>query len=299
MVIVKVMGGLGNQLQQYAVYRKEELLGREAALDLSWFSQRVQKTQQKPRALELDYFDRLPYRVCTEAEKKALTGGDSLAGRALRRLFPKRVPYLAEAGRMYLPDLFERDDLYLEGYFACEKYYHDILPRLREEIRFPRPQNEQNRRLAEQMSRSASVAVHLRRGDYLEGENAALFGGICTPDYYASCIRYVRERVEGAHFYVFSDDPAYAASQFSGADFTVVDHNRGRDSFYDLYLMSRCRHQICANSTFSFWGARLNAWPEKIMIRPLRHRNNQTCDPALMRQLWEGWTFLPPEPEER
>ena len=77
-----------------------------------------------------------------------------------------------------------------------------------------------------------------------------------------------------------------------GEEFSVVDINRGKDSFYDMWLMSRCRHNICANSTFSFWGARLNQYEGKIVMRPTIHRNNQVFEPERMHGLWKGWVFV-------
>ena len=100
------------------------------------------------------------------------------------------------------------------------------------------------------------------------------------------------ERFPDAHFYLFSDDPAYARDRYRGDRYTVVDWNTGADSFYDIQLMSSCRHNVCANSTFSFWGARLNPNPDKIMIRPAKHKNGQRVNPDELHELWPGWVIL-------
>ena len=89
--------------------------------------------------------------------------------------------------------------------------------------------------------------------DSLDPENAAMFGGICTDSYYKSAEGYIRDRVTNPHFYLFSDAPAYLREHYKGEEYTVVDWNHGADSFYDMELMSCCKHNICANSTFSFW----------------------------------------------
>ena len=102
-------------------------------------------------------------------------------------------------------------------------------------------------------------------------------------------MNYVRERMPDAHFYLFSDDTAYLKEHFKGAEYTIVDWNRGVDNFFDCELMSHCRANICANSTFSFWGARLNGREDKITIRPAKHKNSQVIDPARMHALWEDW----------
>lgn len=290
MIIVKVMGGLGNQLQQFAVYKKFEALGVQAALDVSWFGEKNQQKQLMKRQLELDYFDGLDYRKCTPEEREALLGRDTFPARLFRRV-TGGGKYFAENGRMYLPEIFDLKDAYLEGYFACEKYYHELLPALRRCIRFPDP-GERNRELSARMRQECSASLHIRRGDYLDAQNAALFGGICTEEYYDAAVGYLQEKYPGVHFYVFSDDTAYARERYGREGFTAVDWNQGRDSFFDMYLMSCCSHNICANSTFSFWGARLNPNPDKVMIRPLKHRNNQDYDGVRMKELWEGWTLF-------
>lgn len=72
----------------------------------------------------------------------------------------------------------------------------------------------------------------------------------------------------------------------------VVDWNTGRESLQDMALMSRCRHNICANSTFSIWGARLNRQPDKIMIRPLHHDNYEMLDAGTVHEYWKGWVLI-------
>ncbi len=298
MIIIQVAGGLGNQLQQYALYRKFVRLGREARLDISWFEDK--ETQQKieagdvtPRKLELTCFDRLVYETCSEDEKAALIGDDKLMGKLRRKCFPFTVKWFHES-KMYHPEILNFDNQYLSGYFACEKYYSDILYDLREKIQFPKSDNPLNWEMAEKMRKCQSVSVHIRRGDYLKPENAEMFGNICTEAYYEASIEKVKEIVPDARFYLFSDDIPYVEERYRGEEYTVVDINHGSDSFYDMWLMSQCKHNICANSTFSFWGARLNGNEEKIMIRPTIHKNSQIFVKEEMEDLWQGWCFISP-----
>lgn len=286
------MGGLGNQLQQYALYRKMVRMGKEARLDTAWFTDQDTKNKNlTPRKLELDRFDRLIYEVCAPEEKAGLIGSAGYAGKLLRKLFPGRVKWFRESG-MYHPEIFDFEDMYLSGYFACEKYYGDILYDLREKIQFPPSENPLNRQIKEEIRSCQSVSMHIRRGDYLNEANKAMFGDICTEEYYQSAIHYMLRRFEDAHFYIFSDDAEYARKTYQGDRYTIVDWNKEQDSFYDMQLMSFCKHNICANSTFSFWGARLNPDENKIMIRPTVHKNTQTFEPARMYDLWEGWVFI-------
>lgn len=351
MIIIKVMGGLGNQMQQYALYEKFRSMGKEASLDVSWFEDSIQQENVlAKRELELRLFDQLEFRVCTPGEKRALLGNGGLLSKMARRLHPKGYRHFQESD-MYHPEIFTLADCYLEGHWACEKYYEDILSLLRTKIRFPHvtspecceyseyivekekidvdnPQynvfldkktknstniqnnkeikaennidiqniktiwTDKNADMRAQMKTENSVSIHIRRGDYLDPANAEMFGGICTEEYYGAAERYIRERVKDAHFYLFSDDTAYLEKKYHGKEYTIVDWNKGRDSFYDMELMSCCRHNICANSTFSFWGARLNGAEDKIMIRPARHKNGQEADPVRMHALWKDWVLI-------
>lgn len=310
MIIIKVMGGLGNQMQQYALYEKFRALGKEAKLDISWFEDAAQQEKVlAKRSLELRQFDNLQFETASREECEALLGkgalsgaGGSPAGKGLsglsvllekvkRKLNPASSLHFYEID-MYHPEIFSFENKYLEGHWACEKYYHDIMPLLREKIRFPESGNPQNIHTVERMEQENSVSVHIRRGDYLDPENAGMFGGICTDAYYETAMNYVREQLPDVHFYMFSDDPAYLKEHFQGAEYTIVDWNRGADSFFDCELMSHCRANICANSTFSFWGARLNGREDKITIRPAKHKNSQVIDPVRMHELWEGWVLV-------
>lgn len=305
MVIIQVAGGLGNQLQQYALYRKFVRLGVEARLDLSWFDKvhtaEKEWTRGKDiipvvtrRELELRYFDRLVFETCTKEEKEALIGADNILGKLRRKLLPFTI-HKFEESKMYHPELLEFEDMYLTGYFACEKYYADILYDLREKIQFPPSSNPLNREMADRMRNENSVSVHVRRGDYLNPENVTMFGNICTDAYYQNAIDFVKRIIPDAHFYFFSDDVSYVKKRFPGDDYTIVDINHGRDSFYDMWLMSNCKHNICANSTFSFWGARLNSNENKIMIRPTIQKNSQVFVKEEMEDLWQGWKFVSPQ----
>lgn len=296
MVIIQIAGGLGNQLQQYALYRKFIRLGVEARLDLSWFEglQESKEGTVTKREFELGYFDRLIFETCSQEEKEELIGSEGISGKLRRRLFPASVHWFHES-KMYHPEIFDFENMYLSGYFACEKYYADILYDLREKIQFPPSNDPRNEEMRAEMRSCKSVSIHVRRGDYLQPENAKLFGNICTLDYYRKAVEVMKEKIPDAHFYLFSDDIPYVRETFLGEEYTVVDINHGSDSFYDLYLMSSCKHNICANSTFSFWGARLNPNEEKIMIRPTIQKNSQVFVKEEMEELWRGWQFISPQ----
>lgn len=292
MIIIKMNGGLGNQLQQYALYEKMKSLGKDVKLDISWFYKDMGKASR--RNLELEYFPKVSFESCTGEELKKIEGNRGFLKKVAEKLKITERPVYIEH-QMYDETLYQMENKILEGYWACEAYYADILPLLQEKLEFPTCTNSKNVKMAEIMKNCNSVSIHIRRGDYLTAENQAMFGGICTEQYYEKAISYIRETVPEAKFFIFSDDPAFARKQYPGEEYTVIDINHGRDSFYDMYLMTQCKHNICANSTFSFWGARLNKNPEKQMVRPLKQKNCDWYIPEKMKQLWKGWVLIDEE----
>lgn len=309
MIIIRAMGGLGNQLQQYALYKKLESMGKDVRLDTSWFDnvsmQAAMSDALTARELELNHLQGIRYAAATKEEIRAVLGRlweepESVMQKVKRTFRPSANPAFIESD-MYHENIFSYTDKYLVGYWACEKYYADILGTLRHEIKFPACSDpdvqRKNDALIKQMEKTISVSMHIRRGDYLDDANKPLFGNICKDTYYAKAISYMKERFGEVRFYLFSDDTAYVREHYQGEEYQVVDWNQGKNSFYDILLMSRCRHNICANSTFSFWGARLNAHEDKVMVRPSIHKNTQVCIPAQMKELWNGWTLITPQGE--
>lgn len=310
MIIIELMGGLGNQLQQYALYKKLKMAGIDVKMDISWFEEENQQNMEAKRALELAYIQGIQIEACSKEEKEKLLFKNNFFGKIKRKLMPKRMKLFTESG-LYHQDLMEGilshriTDLYTRGYFACEYYYADILPVLRKELSFPLDGCTNKRKLltiTTDMKGRESVSLHLRRGDYLDEANAAMFGNICTTEYYDAAIKLCLDRITRPKFFIFSDDTAYAEgfvldlkSKYPDILTEVVSINHGAESFYDIYMMSCCRYNICANSTFSFWGARLNAYDNRIMIRPTIHANNQTFDLEKMYTWWKGWTFISPQ----
>lgn len=318
MIIIKIMGGLGNQLQQYALYRRILKEDVPAKLDMSWFNTDNQADMGAPRKCELNYLEGIDYETATKDEISKLTGGSSIIGSIRRRLKSTlgigKIAILNEEKRIYLEDemndICDRKtvtDMYIEGYFANEVYYSKVLADLRKEISFPvekAANSDKIKIMAHKMKEENSVSIHIRRGDYLNPENAAGFGGICTDEYYDESMKICMEKMENPCFYIFSDDTEYANEfknrakekfNLSDADITVVNLNENDDNYFDMYLMSCCKANIVANSTFSFWGARLNGNIGKIMIRPTIHRNGQVFDADKMKEWWKDWTFVSPQ----
>ncbi len=302
MLIVKIAGGLGNQMQQYSVYTKLKKLGKDVKLDLSWFDPAIQKNMLAPREFELTTFKGLTYEECTKEERDFFLKRNAFqkATGKLAKKFGMRSeenPYVFTEIGMYHPEVFELEDRYISGYFACQKYYDDIMADIQEVFRFPDHPDEilhsRNMALAERMEQENSVSVHIRRGDYLDPPNFAILGNIATSEYYDCAMDYFMSKAPDTHFYIFTSDHEYAREHYSDENrYTIVDWNTGKNSVQDLMLMSHCKGNICANSTFSFWGARLNKRPDKEIIRTYKMRNNQKVTPEIMHDYWKGWILM-------
>lgn len=159
---------------------------------------------------------------------------------------------------------------YIAGYWQSEKYFNRIRDVILNDFNFGVPRNQEALYCMNQiLSEVNSVSVHIRRGDYVENSDAFKFHGVLPLSYYLEAISIVMKKVKGARFYFFSDDIDWVIQNFKHLDDAeFIDFNKGKNSFEDMRLMSLCRHNIIANSSFSWWAAWLNSNPNKIVIAP-------------------------------
>lgn len=280
MIIIKVKGRLGNQMFDYALYKQLHSMGKVVKLD---FSQLYLENIKN----ELTVFTGLDCEQATADDIARL--GDckkDLISKIRRKIGFRKKSHIYEKNMEFLDGIFEIDNAYLEGFWQSEKYFPDVREQLLEDFSF-RVAGENNCRIIEQMKSTVSVSLHIRRGDYLEKKFRGIYGGICTERYYKSAIEYFKSRFLYVKFFVFSDDKEWAKKTFAGDDFLIVEGNGGDQSYMDMCLMSQCKHNIIANSSFSWWGAWLNQNPSKIVIAPDRWLNNcearDVCNPEWVR----------------
>lgn len=163
---------------------------------------------------------------------------------------------------------------YLQGFFPSFRYFSNDDARVRRAFQFKRPLPPKADQQAGMLSSGDSVAVHVRRGDYLSGKHAKAFMGICTASYYQSAIRYLRELRPQARFYFFSDDPEWCRNEFAEVAAAVIDGNPRESAWIDMALMARCRHAIVANSSFSWWGRWLGGFDDAVCVGPSKLMND-------------------------
>lgn len=291
MVIIQLAGGLGNQMFQYALYLQLKDLGREVKIDdVSGFAEDPQ------RVPALAPFGITYERPSREELQKMLDSSMLPWHRVRRKLLGRHKKSYFEQGKLFIPEVLTWDDIYLEGYWQTERYFQPVEKQVREVYDTDRLEAYLKRagQYLQEIDNTCSVSVHVRRGDYLTPENQKLYGGICTDTYYIEGIRQMRERYPGCRFFLFTNDKAWgkhhsAKAQgvadegpqqiegsriFSAPDITWVDlQGAGDNDYTEFALMSRCKHHILANSSFSWWASYLNKNPEKTVFAPARWLN--------------------------
>jgi hypothetical protein len=265
------MGGLGNQLFQYAAARKLSVLHRTPVrLDVSWF-EKHEDCQYSLGPFNIEEV------FATKEEIAGLRTRGELS-RVIWRLGQRILPQFGSMTfrenhlRPFDPNILKTSrDVYLDGYWQSEKYFQGIEDIIRREFTIRFEMDKQNKEMAEQITRTESVSIHVRRGDYVTNPQVSRAFGICGVDYYARCVELVALKVAKPHLFVFSDDPGWVAENMPlGFETTFVTHNGRNRSYEDLRLMSLCNHNIIANSSFSWWGAWLNRNPDKVILAPSR-----------------------------
>ena len=172
--------------------------------------------------------------------------------------------------------MFElKGDIYIEGYWQTEKYFKNIEHTIKKDFTFKTKPDKNNQSLLNQIKNCNAVAIHVRRGDYVKNPVANRILGVCNLDYYNKCINLIIRKINNPHFFIFSDDPKWTINNLN-IDFpaTYVSHNGSDKGYEDLRLMSNCKHQIIANSSFSWWGAWLNNNPNKVVMAPKKWFND-------------------------
>lgn len=258
MVIVSINGQLGNQMFQYAVGYKNQLLGHRVKYELFDYI-------EHPNHWALDRFG---ITVSAATRKEVLRLKDeysTIPDRIRRKILGRHPRVVSEIGRkeyFYDAEVFAHKRMYIDGYWQSEKYFEDIEEEIRKLYTFPNSENPKNSALADELKNGTSVSIHVRRGDYLGGFP------VMDMDYYIPAMKYFKEKYENVKFYIFSNDLKWCRDNFINEDVTFIDWNTGKDSIFDMYLMTQCKHNIIANSTFSWWGAWLNTNPGHEVIAP-------------------------------
>jgi hypothetical protein len=279
MIVVRLMGGLGNQLFQYAAGRSvAKLRDADLAVDLGWFRRRMRATDPV-RLFDLASF-RLDIKILSLSERQiaALEAPTRILYQPVRWLTPKFRVVREESQRFDAAVLRTSDDSLLIGYWQSERYFESVRNEIRGDLTSGQrlgPKIDQHIQILRSVP---TLGVHVRRGDYVTNPSAAAFHGTLGRDYYQAAVRHVMEGAAVEQVIVFSDDPTWAEEQLKFPVPTQHLSAEFRDTFDEFHLLRSCHHQVIANSSFSWWAAWLNDNPGKIVVAPTHWYRDSTVD---------------------
>ncbi len=289
MIVVKLQGGLGNQLFQYATGRRLAIKhNAELRLDRTWFTEVATIGSAAPRDYGLAVFP-IHAAPATTCELARIFRPQNRLVRRLRRLL-RRPQYTThfEQSFFYDPAVLDLPDhTYLSGYWQHVEYFADIADLIRRDFRFEGLRLPvRAAQLADAMRTSNAVCIHVRRGDYVQNAKTNALHGAVDTQYLRSAIDLVLIQVCDPRFFVFSDDIDWCRRNIELAQPTtfVEPVVSGADPVVDLYLLTCGRHYILSNSSFSWWGAWLGSGPESLIVVPRRWFQTPElvgCTPAL------------------
>lgn len=274
MRLIKMTGGLGNQMFIYAMYLKMKTIFPNVRIDLSDMVH-----YQVHYGYEMNKVFHLPRtEFCINRSLKKIIEFLLFKTILERKQGGSLVPYTRK---------YHWPWIYFKGFYQSEKYFAGIEKEVREAFVFDirRASRRSLRAMQEIKADPHAVSIHVRRGDYLLEKHWKALGCICQSSYYLNALAELEKRVKHPHYYVFSEDLNWVRRNLPLTKAEFIDWNKGEDSWQDMMLMSHCRHHIICNSTFSWWGAWLNPLPDKIVIAPERWSGDKNSKGVVP----EGW----------
>lgn len=270
-VVVKLNGGLGNQMFQWALARMiKELTGMEAYLDMSYFKKRY------ARPYQLDVFKVEPKIV---EDAWTIFKLDIIWTFRAFLHWEKTFEYLLFSEKQFNFDSGIqkiRPNTYILGFFQSEKYFKSVEKYIREDFEFADLPDEANLKMIRKINSTPSISLHIRRGDYVQKQRYQDAYATCSLDYYKRAVEHIAQKVPNPTLFIFSDDIEWVKKNLKlPYESVYVSHNTGKKSFEDMRLMSLCSHNVIANSSFSWWGAWLNKNENKIVVAPEKWFNDK------------------------
>lgn len=275
--LIKMTGGLGNQMFIYAFYMQMKERFSNVYIDLS---------------------DMMHYNVHYGYEMWKVFGlprTEWCFNQALKKVVEFLFFQTVLERKQKNMDAYIRKQVwplvYYKGFYQSEKYFGSIAEKVRLAFVFDESKANELTRAALASIRldEKAVSIHVRRGDYLQTKHWETTGSVCRPEYYRNAVREMNKRVDNPSYYVFSDDIGWVKENLPLGNAVYVGWNTGKDSWQDMMLMSRCRHHIICNSTFSWWGAWLNPRKDKLVLVPERWFNHVDTPDIYP----EGWIKVP------
>jgi len=274
---------------QYAAGRALSLLGNaKLSLDIAPYEK-----YQLHNGYELDRVFSIQAKKVSKDELREFIGWGGfllnkllVAGNFNKGLFESK--YFREPSFSHYHDFNSLgSNIYLDGYWQSEKYFQKFEGEIRRDFQFKRIEDCINLQHLKSIESNNSVSIHVRRGDYLSGKDNQEKYHALTKNYYKIAMSYINERVINPHYYIFSDDIKWAIENLDlKYPHTFISNNNAEQSCIDMHLMSCCKHNITANSSFSWWGAWLNPNHQKIVIAPNLWFRDKTNTIDLIPEKW-------------
>lgn len=303
MLTTNIKAGLGNQMFQYATGRNLVIKNNTSfQLDTTWFLKEKVINSDTPRKFELDVFQ-ISAKIAEPAQIKKIKYPYGILSKIWRGIDKK---ILHNHYQDYHPELFRKisekltknpnANIYLNGFFQSEKNFSEIRPTLLQEFQL-KPEfitdkiKEFENQIIEKNSQddSSGISIHIRRGDYAENQSAREHHGLCPISYYRDAIEFMVGSVSNPHFFIFTDDPQWVKENLKINDPHTFVSGNSLSGPQEMHLMSKCDHNIIANSSFSWWGAWLNQNPTKNVIAPKKWTVKNTEHPNIIA---EGWITI-------
>lgn len=286
MIIIKIIGGLGNQMFQYVYAKALQQKGHEVKIDISAF-----ETYKLHGGYQLDKYN-IDLESSTKDENDKFYK-NTFFYKVLRRFgmdFSRRIK---EKSLVFDNRFLEiEDNSYLDGYFQCEKYFKDIREIILKQFTINLELSSYAKEIENKILNSQnSCSIHIRRGDYIVGNNINIHGA-CDIEYYKKAIQYLEEKVENINYFIFSDDIEWVKENLAIENAIYIDSKEKRIPHEDIYLMSLCKNNIIANSSFSWWGAWLNQNEKKIVIAPKRWFADDKLESQSKDIVCESWVRI-------
>jgi hypothetical protein len=267
-IIVGCIGGLGNQMFQYAYFLRLNENYQNMYFDISNFA-----NYKLHNGYELERI--FSIQTVTPPQHLLKNFKTGFLAKLLSKFELNNKHIIQNNMHFDIKYLHIKHDCYLSGYWQSEKYFKTISNKIKQAFTFGTLDNA-NSKIAKQIKYTNSVSIHIRRGDYV---NHPKHGEICTLNYYHNAINLIKSIVDNPIFYVFSDDIQWCQTNlFPDGIAVYVNGNDWKNSYKDMHLMSLCKHNIIANSSFSWWGAWLNTNEDKTVIAPKIWFNDPSID---------------------
>ena len=277
MIIVNISGGLGNQMFQYAFgYAISKKNNEILKLDISNYD------TYNLRNYELWLFNINAELASKEEVKKFKYKNENILNKIIRKLKKNDIllsdKYYSEHD-YNLSDNSSYRNVYFDGYWQSEKYFKEYKKDLLKQFSLRKKIHQKSQEFEQMIKTIESVSLHVRHGDYITNLHTNSVHGTVSLEYYKNAIIKIEENVKNTHYFIFSDDLHWAKKNLGFINnITFIEFTEDTPVQEEIYLMSQCKHNIIANSSFSWWGAWLNQNNNKIIIAPMKWFNDISRD---------------------